>query len=182
MKTGRYVHNCYPFSKFEGFVSERRSFLSSRIRAFRHWKNIPFSPKWVRAYALIGRVWGWGWWGEGWWWLWCVLQIRIQSSCYITFNYPYALFVLSLCRRWYRIDEVSWAIFLRVTLPDTLIFVAITKDINNWQRPNHSKIPKIANCMYKSYEIIRTLYLLQLVNVVNWEKWYHIARITHLIE
>ena len=58
MKTGRYMQNCYPFSKFDGLVAERRSlFLSSRIRAFHHWKNTPFSRKWVRALidALIGR-------------------------------------------------------------------------------------------------------------------------------
>ena len=56
MKTGRYMQNCYPISKFS-CVWKTIPFLSSRIRTFHHWENTPFSRKWVRAliYAWIER-------------------------------------------------------------------------------------------------------------------------------
>ena len=59
MDENRQVHaNCYPISKFDGLVSERRSLFW--VREFAPCiieKNTPFSRKWVRAliYALIGR-------------------------------------------------------------------------------------------------------------------------------
>ena len=99
-------------------------FLSSWIRTFHQWKNTPFFAKMGTStdIALTGRG---------------VLPVRIQSICWnITFNSSCALFVLSLCRRCYRIDEVSWAILPGDTV--TSIFCGNHGGHKyNWPKPNH---------------------------------------------
>ena len=79
------MQNCYPFSKFDGLVSERRSFLSSRIRAFHHSKNTPSFAKMGTSIrfdreGVWGGVWGWG--------VGCVVVVRFTNPYTKHMFYP----------------------------------------------------------------------------------------------
>ena len=93
-----------PFQNLTGLCLKDDPFfdlVNSRLSSL---NNIPaFSRKCVGAliYALVGRG--------------TFYQSVYKAYAKITFNYLCALFVLTLCHRCYRIDEVSWAILPRDT-------------------------------------------------------------------
>ena len=118
------MQNCYPFWKFDGLVSERRSLFWVREFAPFIIEKIPsFSRKWVRAliFALIGRGGGGG--GLG-----AFYQSVYKAYVKISLLIPCVLcsfFMSSLLSNWRGfMDHIAWGHFT-----GTFIFVAITKDI-----------------------------------------------------
>ena len=109
--------------------------LSSRIRAFNHWKNTPFSLKWVRAliYALIGR---------GRFINRYTKQMLKYHFQFFACFFLYVVIVIELTRFHgpYCLGTLYW--YFR--------FCGNHEGHNNWPKPNHSKTPQIANCMHKS--------------------------------
>ena len=137
MKTGRYMQSCYPISKFDGLVYERRSLY------------------WVREFApliiekiLLFRLNGY----EHWYTLWSggggrfinrytkqMLKYHFQFfACF----FLYVVIVIKLTRFHgpYCLGTLYW--YFR--------FCGNHEGHNNWPKPNHSKTPQIANCMHKS--------------------------------
>ena len=114
--------------------------LSSRIRAFNHWKNTPFSLKWVRAliYALIGGGGG----GGGRFINRYTKQMLKYHFQFFACFFLYVVIVIELTRFHgpYCLGTLYW--YFR--------FCGNHEGHNNWPKPNHSKTPQIANCMHKS--------------------------------
>ena len=146
-------------------MSDIRSFLWVRefapfiVEKIAH----PLSAKWVLAciYALMGGG----------------CQSVYKAYIKISFLILRVLCLFFLCRRRNRIDEVSWAIFLRVTLLLLSSFSNHEGHSDNWPKPNHSIIPQIVKWMQKSCDapyIIRAVVHrveAMYVSVIDYQ-WY----------
>ena len=138
MKTGRYMQNCYPISKFDGLVSERRSLFWVREFALASLKKYSFFAKmgtsidirFDREGAFYQSV--------------CKAYVEISLSilCVLCLFFRYVVVVIELTRFHgpYYLGTLYWYFH----------FCGNHEGHNNWPKPSHSKIPQIANCMQKS--------------------------------
>ena len=137
MKTGRYMQNCYPFSKFDGLVSERRSLFW--VREF-----VPYIIEKILLFRENGY--------EHWYTLWegafyqsvykAYAKISLSILCVLCLFFLYVVVVIALTRFHgpHCLGTLYWYFH----------FCGNHEGHNNWPKLSHSKTPQIANCMHKS--------------------------------
>ena len=111
-------------------------FLSSRIRAFHHWKNTPFSRKGTSIDIRFDRE---GAFYQSLYKAYVKISLSILFVLCLFFLYVVVVIELTRFHGPYCLGTLYWYFH----------FCGNHEGHNNWLKPSHSKIPQIANCMHK---------------------------------